>query len=112
VLLTLEELQDLKDKTANATMKSTNAIRDQIAVTEMLCPDTQRRLLAASVISIFITVRASGAEGAVQPADVELKGTDLGIIAEAVVSVVYAAEAVDVIPTITITSAAADAQVP
>jgi hypothetical protein len=111
VSLTKAELQKLKDRTVNAAMKVTNATRDQVVVTEKPCPTTQRRLLATRVIGIFITVLVLNEEGAVKPADIVFTDDNFEVIGKEMVTVIYEAEAVDVIPTITI-SGTVETEVP
>jgi hypothetical protein len=106
VSLTKAELQELMDRTVNATMKVTNVKRDQVVVIEKPCPTTQRCLLATRVIGIFITVLVLNEEGAVKPADIVLTDDNFEVIGKETVVVIYEAEAVDVIPTITISGSA------
>jgi hypothetical protein len=70
-------------------MQVTNATRDQVVVAQKICTTT-RRLLAQSVIGILITL----SDGAVKPADIALTKDKFKVIGEAVVAVIYEAEAV------------------
>jgi hypothetical protein len=100
------ELGDLLNRTLSAAIDITKAKTDQIEVTEKLCPGQlavgERRLLAIGVIGLRITMKISDEVEAVKPADIALTADDFQVIGTVMIAVIYNAEAVNILPTITI----------